>query len=124
MKVPFSTIGTQPKAVTYTLRGDDFEITIDGTLKRKGYGMAELDAVFTGVVSLECDACGEKYDDVIEEKVTLKLTDAPYKTSEGQGGEQDYDIIEFLDGIIDLDEIIISEVNALKYDYHKCKKCQ
>jgi hypothetical protein len=33
-------------------------------------------------------------------------------------------IIEFLDGIIDLDEIISSEVNAIKFDYHKCEKCK
>lgn len=123
MKIPFQNIGTQPKTVNRTLRGEDFDITIEGSLIRKGYGMAILDASLKGIVELLCDGCGESFPLSVDEKVTLKITDAPYKTNEGPGEEQDYDIIEFLDGIIDLDEIIISEVNAIKLDYHKCNKC-
>jgi len=123
MKIPFQNIGTQPKTVNRTLKGEDFDITIEGSLVRKGYGMALLDASLKGVVELLCDGCGENFSLDVDEKVTLKITDAPYKASEGNGDEQDYDIIEFLDGIIDLDEIIISEVNAIKLDYHKCNNC-
>lgn len=124
MKIPFNSVGTQVKPIDYTLKGVDFEINLQGSLKRKSYGIAELDAVFKGNVLLECDACAEAINETVEEKVTLKLTDAPYSTSEGHGDELDYDIIEFLDGMIDLDEIIISEVNTIKYDYHKCEKCK
>jgi len=123
MKIPFQNIGTQPKTVNRTLKGEDFDITIEGSLVRKGYGMALLDASLKGVVELLCDGCGENFSLDVDEKVTLKITDTPYKASEGNGDEQDYDIIEFLDGIIDLDEIIISEVNAIKLDYHKCNNC-
>jgi len=123
MKIPFQNIGPQPKSINRTLKGDDFEITIEGSLMRKGYGMAHLDATLKGIIKLECDRCGEIFPFNVDEKVTLKITDTPYKSSEGCGDEQDYDIIEFLDGIIDLDEIIISEVNTIRLDYHKCELC-
>jgi uncharacterized metal-binding protein YceD (DUF177 family) len=123
MKIPFQNIGSQPKSVNRTLEGEDFNVALDGSLTRKGLGMARLNGDLKGSIQLICDRCGEPFVYHVDEKVTLKITDAPHKSSEGLGDEQDYDIIEFLDGIIDLDEIIISEVNAIKFDYHKCENC-
>ena len=123
MKIPFQNIGPQPKTIDRLLEGEDFSIKIEGTLSRKGFGMANLDGTLKGTIQLECDRCGEMFPFLVDEKVTLKITDIPHKSSEGLGDEQDYDIIEFLDGMVDLDEIIISEVNAIKFDYHKCEKC-
>jgi uncharacterized metal-binding protein YceD (DUF177 family) len=123
MKIPFQNIGSQPKSIDRVLEGGDFKVSISGTLTRKGLGMAQLNGVLKGSVQLICDRCGEPFVYDVDEKVTLKITDTPHKSSEGLGDEQDYDIIEFLDGIIDLDEIIMSEVNAIKFDYHKCENC-
>jgi len=123
MKIPFQNIGPQPKTIDAHLEEDDFSIRIQGELSRKNLGMARLEGTLHGTIQLECDRCGEVFPFHVDEKVTLKITDTPHKSSEGLGDEQDYDIIEFLDGIVDLDEIIISEVNAIKFDYHKCEKC-
>jgi uncharacterized metal-binding protein YceD (DUF177 family) len=123
MKIPFENIGLNPKSIDRTLEGEDFSVTISGTLTKKGLAMANLDATLTGTIQLVCDRCGENFSYPVDEKVTLKITDRPHKASEGVGDEQDYDIIEFLDGIVDLDEIIISEVNAIKFDYHRCENC-
>ena len=123
MKIPFQNIGPQSKTIKQTLEGDDFNITLTGALTRKGLGMASLEGILNGTIQLECDRCGEPFTYLVDEKVTLKITDVPHKSSEGLGDEQDYDIIEFLDGVVDLDEIIISEVNAIKLDYHKCENC-
>lgn len=123
MKFLFQNIGPQPKTINTTLEGEDFTVTLEGELSKKGLGMARLDGTLKGTIRLTCDRCGEDFPYHIDEKVTLKLTDTPYKSSEETGDEQDYDIIEFIDGMVDLDEIIISEVNAIKLDYHKCEKC-
>jgi uncharacterized metal-binding protein YceD (DUF177 family) len=123
MKIPFLNIGPSPKAIDQTLKGEDFNVTITATLLKKGLGMAILDGTLKGTIQLPCDRCGEIFPYHVDEKVTLKITDRPHKSSEGMGDEQDYDIIEFLDGIVDLDEIIISEVNAIKFDYHRCENC-
>jgi hypothetical protein len=37
--------------------------------------------------------------------------------------KDDLDIIEFLDGQIDISYILESEINALKSDYNYCGKC-
>jgi len=123
MKIPFQNIGPSPKSINCTLEGDDFKITIEGTLSKKGLGMARLEGTLKGTVQLVCDRCGDLFPYAVDEKVMLKITDTPHKSSEGLGDEQDYDIIEFLDGIVDLDEIITSEVNAIKFDYHRCENC-
>jgi uncharacterized metal-binding protein YceD (DUF177 family) len=91
MKIPFQNIGAQPKAIDQTLKGEDFEITLLGTLMRKGLGMARLEGDFKGTIQLECDRCGESFTFHVDEKVTLKITDTPHKSSEGLGDEQDYD---------------------------------
>lgn len=123
MKIPFQNIGPQPKTIETSLEGEGFSVAFSGELSRKGIGMAKLEGTLTGEIRLTCDRCGESFPYAVDEKVTLKLTDTPHKSSEGLGDELDYDIIEFLDGTVDLDEIILSEVNAIKFDYHKCEKC-
>ena len=125
MTIPFSHLGLQPKRFDYQLDGEGFSVTLSGEIIRpKIYEMAKLTATLKGRVSLECDRCAATYEEAVDETVTFTLTDTPYKRQEGDTGEQDYDIIEFLDGNVDLDEIIISEINAIRYDYHRCEACQ
>ncbi len=125
MTIPFSHLGPVPKHFEYSLKEDDFNVTFSGDIVRtKLYEMATLSGEITGRVTLECDLCAESYEEELHETVTFRLTDTPHKRPEGDMGEQDYDIIEVLDGNVDLDEIIISEINAIKYDYHKCEACQ
>lgn len=123
MKIPFQNVGQQPKHVTVALKEEGFDITLEGSLSKKRQDRVELEATVKGTIELECDMCAESYTSHIDEKVTFTLTDRPYRAADDNGEEQDYDIIEFLDGIIDLNEIILSEVNAIKYDYHKCTNC-
>lgn len=124
MIIPFAHLGVQPKVFDHRLRSQDFDVALSGELVRpKIYDLAELHGTLTGSVTLTCDRCGAEYEQKIGEKVTLLVTDTPYKRKEGEADEREYDIIEFLDGKVDLDLIIESEVNAIKYDYHKCSEC-
>ena len=124
MKIPFRSITAQIKATDYSLQKDDFDIALSADLSKNRDGFVELNGLLKGFVELECDSCSTSFQEDVEEKITLKITDRPFKSDVLLDDEKDYDIIEFLDGIIDFDEIIISEVNAIKYDYHKCKNCK
>ena len=123
MKIPFQNLGKQPKHVFVSFNDEEAEIVLEADLKKTRQDTVLLEGELKGTIELECDACGESYAHHVDEKVTLTLTDRPYHSGSADGDEQDYDIIEFLDGIIDLNEIILSEVNTIKYDYHKCTKC-
>ena len=76
-----------------------------------------LEGKFLGSMTLECDRCGAAYDQLLDESLTLQISDRVVQDKE------DLDIIEFLDGMIDLMYVLQSETNALAGDYHFCPTC-
>lgn len=123
MKIPFHNLGQQPKHISVNLKEETFDVSLEGDLQKTRQDTVLLKGELKGTVKLECDGCAEIYTHHLDEKVSLKITNRPLQTGGNADDEQDYDIIEFLDGIIDVNEIILSEVNTLKYDYHKCTNC-
>ncbi len=71
----------------------------------------------SGSIELSCDRCGNAFDYDLGSNLKLKLSD---QVSEDK---DDLDIIEFLDGEIDISYILQSEINTLKSAYHYCNKC-
>jgi hypothetical protein len=64
-----------------------------------------------------CDRCGQNYDYDLGSQLKLKLSDLVSENKD------DLDIIEFLDGKIDILYILKSEINSIQSDYHYCVKC-
>lgn len=124
MAIPFRSITATPKPVEAHLQGEDFDITLQGELKKELGGVVRLTASIAGTADLACDLCAENFVENIDERIKLTITDMPYKHHDKPDEESDYDIIEVLDGMIDLDEIIQSEINSIRLDYHKCPNCK
>ena len=113
MKMVFDKIGSTAKPFQLELEGAQLE----GTLQKSGYHQVTLDAQMSGSIELSCDRCGDIFDYDLDSKLRLKLSD---QVSEDK---DDLDIIEFLDGEIDISYILQSEINTLKSAYHYCNKC-
>jgi len=113
MKMVFDKIGSSAKPFKLDLEG----ALLEGTLQKSGYHQVTLDAQMSGSVELSCDRCGDTFDYDLDSKLRLKLSD---QVSEDK---DDLDIIEFLDGEIDISYILQSEINTLKSAYHYCEKC-
>ncbi|MCB4752788.1 MAG: DUF177 domain-containing protein [Sulfurovum sp.] len=113
MKIIFDKVGSTPKPIELEVRG----ITLSGTLQKSGYHLVLLDAFIKGKMPLFCDRCGEKYLYRVSFELKLTLSD---QVSENK---DDLDIIEFLDGIIDITYIIESEINAIEGVFHYCDQC-
>ena len=113
MKIVFDKIGSTAKPVELEVQGAKLE----GTLQKSGYHQVTLDAKMSGSLELSCDRCGDIFDYDLDSRLKLKLSD---QVSEDK---DDLDIIEFLDGEIDLSYILESEINAIKGSYHYCGKC-
>ncbi|WP_245609208.1 YceD family protein [Sulfurovum lithotrophicum] len=88
-----------------------------GTLQKSGYHRVLLDAKVSGELELDCDRCGVVYTSPSEYALKLTLSDMVSEDKD------DLDIIEFLDGVIDLTYILESEINALRGNYHYCSQC-
>ncbi len=113
MKIVFDKIGQTSKP---------FELTVDsvlfkGTLTKRGYRRVKLEGKLEGDIELNCDRCGDTYIYNLTAPLALTLSDELIET------EDDLDIIEFLDGIIDLEFIVQSEIASIQNSYHNCEKC-
>ena len=113
MKIVFDKIGSTAKPIEVSSRG----VTLEGTLQKSGYHQVTLDAQMSGSFSLDCDRCGDTYSQKLDNKLRLKLSDLVSEDKD------DLDIIEFLDGEIDLSYILESEITSIESSYHYCDKC-
>ena len=114
MKIVFDKIGQTKKPFELTIDG----ISLEGTLVKSGYHRLRLEGNLEGEVELSCDRCGECYQYDMTSPLNLTLSDQVIET------EDDLDIIEFIDGVIDLDFIVQSEIASVQNSYHYCKKCE
>ncbi len=113
MTIVFDKVGSTAKPVELNSDG----ALLKGTLKKSGYHQVTLDAVLSGNLELDCDRCGDTYDYDVDSKLVLKLSDLVSEDKD------DLDIIEFLDGKIDLLYILKSEITSIESSYHYCDKC-
>jgi uncharacterized metal-binding protein YceD (DUF177 family) len=113
MKIVFDKIGSTAKPIEVNSKG----ITLEGTLQKSGYHQVTLDAQMCGELELSCDRCGDTYDYKTDNKLRLKLSDLLSEDKD------DLDIIEFLDGEIDVSYILESEITSIESSYHYCDKC-
>ena len=113
MKIVFDKVGSTAKPIELEVQG----VKLEGILKKSGYHRVTLDATMNGSLKLDCDRCGQGFDYAVAVPLQLKLTD------EVSEDKDDLDIIEFLDGVIDVAYILESEINAIQSTYHYCDKC-
>lgn len=113
MTIVFDKISSTAKPIELSSKG----ITLDGLLHKSGYHQVTLDARLNGCLDLDCDRCGNTYNYIMDTKLKLKLSDLVSEDKD------DLDIIEFLDGKIDLLYILESEITSIESSYHYCDKC-
>ena len=113
MKIAFDKIGSTAKPIELSSEG----VLLEGTLKKSGYHQVTLDAHMKGCIELSCDRCGVTFNYDIDNDLQLRLSDLVSEDKD------DLDIIEILDGEIDVSYILQSEINTLKNAYNYCGKC-
>ena len=113
MKIIFDKVGQTAKPVSLKVG----EVALTGTLQKSGYHRVLLDAKMEGTLPLVCDRCGQAFDQQVDAPLKLTLSD---QISEDK---DDLDIIEFLDGVIDVTYILESEMNAIEGAFHYCDSC-
>jgi len=113
MKIVFDKVGSTAKPIELSSEG----VQIEGTLQKSGYHQVTLDAQLSGNIELDCDRCGKTYMYNVDSKLRLKLSDLVSEDKD------DLDIIEFLDGEIDILYILESEITSIQSSYHYCDSC-
>ena len=114
MKIEFKKVPQTPK----TLEAEFNSVRIEGTFCKMSQSLVKIDAKLIGNTDIDCCRCGTSDNIEVDEKLDFLLSDGIFKN------EQSEDlVIEIEDGLIDFDEIIQSELEAIKSDYHICEQC-
>ena len=93
-------------------------VKIEGTFCKISQSLVKIDAVLKGSTDIDCCRCGIAEVIEVDEELHLLLSDGVYKKDESE-----YLVIEVENGLIDFNEIIESELNSIKSDYHICNNC-
>ena len=81
--------------------------------------LIELVAKITVELSIPCDLCAEEIIKALDESVKFRLCDGIYKDD-----DHEYEIVEIESSMIDLDQILSSEIELFKSNYFCCENCQ
>ena len=114
MNIPFRRITQTPTEFNTSTEG----VTLKGEVVFRERNLALLQAQLSGEVMLTCDICAEDFATMLNEKVELLVSAGVYK-----GFNDTYDVIEIQEKL-DFDELIHSEIELFRNDYHSCENCK
>jgi len=113
MKIHFDKIGSLTKDFNYSNDG----VSFIGTLQKLSYHRVSLEAKLSGSIDIDCARCAESIKYILNSNLKFTISDEFIKTTDN------LNIIEFLDGVIDIKYIVDSEINSLQSSYIYCEKC-
>ena len=114
MKIEFKKAPQTTKELEYI----SDSVRIEGTFCKISQSLVKIDAVLKGSTDIDCCRCGITEEIEVDEELHLLISDGIYKNDESE-----YLVIEVENSLIDFDEIIESELNSIKSDYHICENC-
>jgi hypothetical protein len=114
MNIPFRRIGTSPQSVS--VRSEDAELS--GTLEQFGRSLVLFKGRLTGTLRVNCDLCAAAFDSVLDEEISFLISEGIY-----EGENEEYDVVETEESVINMDEILHSELELIRSDYHRCENC-
>ncbi len=102
----------------------DFEVE-SGKITFKGYLQYDADklillkAKLSGQIDLNCDICANEFMFDVDEELEFFISDGIYEKHD----ELLLDVVESLDSTVDIEELMNSEIELIKSDYHSCESC-
>jgi hypothetical protein len=115
MQIALRKVGKTP--LDFEIKSD--KITFKGYLEYHSGKLILLNANLVGKMEIQCNTCGEDFDLDVDEDVEFFISDGLY-----DGDDIDVDVVESFNSTADLDELLVSEMELIKSDYHSCEKCQ
>ncbi|WP_104748522.1 hypothetical protein [Helicobacter cetorum] len=93
-------------------------VVLEGEVVRVGAKLFCLKAQLKGELMLTCNMSGKEFKKNINEPLVLHISDGLWDMQSQSLVFDNLDIIESFNGFIDLSEILRSEVESIKLDYH------
>ncbi len=108
------------------LQASEFEITSNsvkflGTFSKISSKLAKINSNLTGDCDVDCCKCGTTFSIPVNNEVEFLVSDGIYSSDQN---DEEFVIIEVEDHMLDFDEILHSELESLKSEYHVCDACK
>ena len=116
MKITLRKVGRSP----FNFEKSRDQITLKGFLQYDKDKLVLLDAKLSGTLQTECAVCGEEFDLEVDEDLKFYISDGVFIDEENSM----IDVVEAQNGELDVDELLDSEIELIKSDYHCCEFCE
>ncbi|MBA1432207.1 MAG: hypothetical protein FAF04_01110 [Epsilonproteobacteria bacterium] len=116
MKVMLRKVTKTP--LNFELKSD--EITFKGYLEYHEGKLILLKAKLESSLLKSCDICAEEFKLAVDEDIAFFISDGLYEDD----GSIELDVVESFDGNADIDELLHSEIELIRSDYHACDNCK
>jgi uncharacterized metal-binding protein YceD (DUF177 family) len=112
-----------------TKEGFDFSISSNkinffGKIYQKSPTIVLLKAKLQGELEYKCDRCAKDIYLNVDENIEMLISDGIYKVADEFINRDDLAVVEVYNGFINFDEILQSEIELYKSDYHYCDTCK
>ncbi len=115
MKITLRKVGKTP--FEFERKLDSIELK--GFLQHDKENLIALKAKLTGTVETQCADCGDEFDLEVDEDLEFYISDGVFIDE----NNANIDVVETQNGELDVDELINSEIELIKSDYHCCEFC-
>ncbi|WP_321777554.1 hypothetical protein [Sulfurimonas sp.] len=116
MKIKLIKVGKTP--LDFDIKSN--EMTFKGYLEYHANRLILLDAKVNGSLGVQCSQCGDEFKLSLNEDIKFYLCDGAYDDSDNIA----LDVVESFDSQVDLEELLNSEIELIKSDYHSCQDCK
>ena len=116
MKITLRKVGRTP--LNFEKKLD--QISLKGFLQYDKEKLVLLDAKLSGTLETECAICGEAFDLEVDEDLEFYISDGVFVDEQNSM----IDVVETQNGELDVDELLKSEIELIKSDYHCCEFCE
>ena len=116
MKITLRKVGRSP----FNFEKNHEQISLKGFLQYDKEKLVLLDAKLNGFVEAECAICGEEFELEVDEDLKFYISDGVFIDENNSM----IDVVEAKNGELDIDELLESEIELIKSDYHCCEFCE
>jgi len=96
------------------------EITFKGSLEYHSGKLILLRADLKGSLLKSCDICAEEFNLLVDENIEFFISDGIFENDDNV----ELDVVESFNGSVDMEELLHSEIELIKSDYHACENCK
>ena len=108
------------------LQETEFEISSNsvkflGTFSKISSKLAKINSKLSGNCDVDCCKCGITFDVPVDSDIEFLLSDGIYSS---ETNDEELVIIEVEDHFLDFNEVLHSELESLRSEYHVCDNCK